>query len=360
VCAFARAGPERARPTIFGEGIEMARPDCPRCGSDLVVAAPSGEPSEQVLELRGGKVPAIAPGGGFAHWLCRSCGHQWDPEAYPDRWVPGPGDPLPDPSGLLADLEVPSEPSEEPPTIDDERASPGALLRRAREEAGTSLSQASKATSIWERHLQALEVDAPLEEFPAPSYARFFLREYAEFLRLDPEPLLRDFDARHPVVEEPPLEPLPDGRGRRRALAGALALLSIAALIVIALRQPAAEPGPRPTMPAGVGPVRVHDSGHVPLATLPARQPDGLRAVLRLTQPCWVEAVAGGEVLAASTFQPGEKLVYRADELLELRLGNAGGVRLRVNGERVETGDLGQVVSLTFSWDAGRVLTERR
>lgn len=336
----------------------MARPDCPRCGSDLVVAAPSGEPSEQVLELRGGKVPVVAAGGGFAHWLCRSCGHQWDPEAYPDRWVPGPGDPLPDPSGLLAGLEVPSDPSEEPEAGDDERTSPGTVLRRAREAAGTSLSQASKATSIWERHLQALELDAPLEEFPAPSYARFFLREYAEFLRLDPEPLLRDFDARHPVVEEPPLEPLPDGRGRRRVLAGALALLSVAALIVIALRQPATEPSPRPTLPAGVSPVRVHDSGHVPLASLPAPQPEGVHAVLRLTQPCWVEAASDGEVLAASTFQPGEMLVYRADELLELRLGNAGGVRLRVNGERVVTGNAGEVVSLAIRWDDGRVVVE--
>jgi len=335
----------------------MARPDCPRCGSDLIVAAPSGAPTELVLELRGGNVPGAA-GGGSVHWLCRSCGHRWDPAAYLDQQVPGPGDPLPDPAGIAADLEA-SEPSQGVARIDETQGSPGGALRRARGEAGTTLAEVSKGTSIWERHLQALESDAPLEEFPAPSYARFYLREYAEFLHLDQEPLLRDFDALHPVVEEPDLEPLPDNRAPRKVATVILAVLSAAALILIAFHQPASPPSAEPTFPAGVTPITVHDSEHVPLHSGATREPSGVRVVIRLIQPSWVEVVSDSEVVVSTTLQPGEVVTYRARRLFELTLGNAGGVRLRVNGERVATGSPGEVVSFDFRWRNGTVATVR-
>lgn len=336
----------------------MPRPDCPRCGSVLVVPAAAGTPSEQVLELSAGTVPVVAVGGGFTHWLCRSCGHQWDPAAYPERWFPGPGDPLPEASEILADLEVAPELRGDTAAEDQSSIIPAAALRTAREQNGTTLSEASKVTGIWERYLQALEGDSPLEEFPAPAYARFFLREYAEFLRLEPTPLLREFDARHPVVEEPPFEPLPDGRGRRKVVAAVMAVLSATALVVIAFLPPASRPPAEPAFPVSVS-ADAHDSGHVLLQGPVGREPRGVRAVLRLSEPSWVLAMADGETLVATTLQPGEPVVYRARRLLELTLGNAGGVRLRVGGEPVETGGRGDVVRIDFRWKEGVVLTER-
>ncbi len=332
----------------------MARPDCPRCGSDLIVAAPSGAPSELVLELRGGNVPIVARGDGSVHWLCRSCGHRWDPDAYPDLSLSEPED-----RPGAADAGSASDPAAQATAEADPQASPGSALRRAREESGSSLAQASKVTGVWERHLEALESDAPLEEFPAPAYARLYLREYAEFLRLDPEPLLHDLDALHPEVEEPTFEPLPDTRGRSKVVAGVLAVLSVVALILIALYQTGSRPEVEPAPPAGAAPVPAHDSGHVPLVGEATRPPTGVRAVLRLTQPSWVQVVSDGEVIAAATLQPGEVVAYRARRLLQLTLGNAGGVRLRVNGERVETGTPGEVITLDLRFRNGTVSTAR-
>ncbi len=352
----------------------MARPDCPRCGSDLVVAVPRDAPSEHVLELRGGPVPVAAVSGSTAHWLCRSCGQQWEAEASeetggaPEMDATGaePGEPEPpaphplDPAELvehdgtwaLGDLSASAH----------RLATPGTRLRRAREEAGRSLEEAAKATSIREQQLVALETDAPVEGFPAPSYARFFLREYAEFLGIAPEPLLRAFDARHAPALEPPIRPLPDP-GRRRRLAGRiLAAASILALLVIALlggrgSDDDAAVGPSLRNPATAR--TVHDSGHVPLAPPPTREPNGVRVTIRPVQSCWIEVVSDGEVVVAMTLQPGEPVAYRAREELRLRLGNAGGVRLRVNGDRVRTGATGEVIGFTFRFEDGRVLTER-
>src|SRR5919109_2017501 len=59
------------------------------------------------------------------------------------------------------------------------------ILRAARERRGESIEEASEATRISTEYLDALERDAPLSAFPAPVYARFFLRQYARHLQLD-------------------------------------------------------------------------------------------------------------------------------------------------------------------------------
>jgi cytoskeleton protein RodZ len=69
----------------------------------------------------------------------------------------------------------------------------GSLLRRARERRRTSMEDASRDTCISGAYLSALERGAPLSAFPAPVYARGFLREYARYLGLDPAPLVDRF-----------------------------------------------------------------------------------------------------------------------------------------------------------------------
>lgn len=320
----------------------MARPDCPRCGSDLVVAALPDSPSEWVEELRGGNVRARPVAGRGVTWLCRTCGHRWDP--------------LPDPDAVLADLGLELESHEDLPSIEETEAHPGAFLRRAREEPGHTLGDAARGTRIPERHPQAHESGASLEEFPARPYARFSLREYAEFLQLQPERCSRS-SSRANRRSRLALQPLPDTPDRRRLIAGAMAVVAVAALVVIALFQPRSAPDVEPPEASGAT-VRVHDPGRVmPPPSTPERR--GVRAVLHVRQPCWVHVLADGEVVASITLVPGEAVVYRADRDLQLTLGNAGGVKLRVNDEQVRTGSIGEVVVLDLSWQRGEVLIER-
>jgi hypothetical protein len=222
------------------------------------------------------------------------------------------------------------------------------------------LAEVSVGTGIQERHLSALERGAPIEEFPAPAYARFYLREYAEYLRVDPDPLLREFDARNAPVDEAPLRPPPVPPRNPRTGWGLLATMSVVALVLIALL-PAAlrseEEAPTPSFAPSPAPSPAHDSGRVAVSITPPRAPTGIVAVLRLIEPSWVRAIADGELVEASTLDAGTVVRYRADELLELRLGNAGGVRLRVGGELVQTGGSGDVVDIAFRWQDGEVVT---
>lgn len=65
----------------------------------------------------------------------------------------------------------------------------GEVLRQARQERNLTLEQAAQETHIRLRYLQAMEAGA-FEQLPSPAHARGFLRAYAGYLGLDPQPLL--------------------------------------------------------------------------------------------------------------------------------------------------------------------------
>lgn len=340
---------------VISRGLERAAPsiECPRCGSALVVPAMPGGPSENVLQLRSGSPPTggIGP---FDEWLCRSCGLRW-PHERPPAEVALAAAPAAVPGERIDTVDLPEV--EGASAVASGRVA--ATLREAREARGLTVSDAAKATRIWERYLQALEANAPLQEFPAPVYARSFLRAYAEFLELDTDGIVRRFDEDHPVREEPILPPLPVFRPRRRAVAGALVLISVLALLAMgaARLQSGRDDGPAVSPPAT--PSAGESLGRASL-TRPPPPPriEGIRAVLRLREECWVVARADGATLEPGrTLEAGDRVVFRADRNLELELGSAGAVDLEVNGEAVRTGTLGEVVTLELRWRDGELVT---
>src|SRR5690625_1897488 len=69
----------------------------------------------------------------------------------------------------------------------------GEILREAREEQGLSLDDIQEITKIQKGYLVAIEQD-DLHALPGRFYARAFIKEYAQAVRLDPAVVLEDFD----------------------------------------------------------------------------------------------------------------------------------------------------------------------
>ncbi len=65
----------------------------------------------------------------------------------------------------------------------------GETLRKAREAKGVSASEAAQATRIKVQHLQEME-RGDFTRIPAHTYARGFIRIYAQYLDIDPSPLV--------------------------------------------------------------------------------------------------------------------------------------------------------------------------
>ena len=332
-------------------------PECPRCESAFVVPAMAGGPSESVLQLRSSTAP-MGRRDASGEWLCEVCGLRWPYEQATAVVASAAGELDSELSGSPGDLiELVDVPDVGATGVTSQRVA--TTIKQAREARGLTVSDAAKGTRIAERYLRALEANASLEEFPAPVYARSFLRAYAEFLDLETQGIVRRFDEDHPVQDEQIIEPLPDPRPRRRWVAGALAVASVIALLSMAVARlgSGSEPGPQlgAPSPAAAGASSGPSSIDRPP---PAPRIEGIRATLQLRDRCWVVAEAdGAEVQPGTTLEAGDRVVFHADRVLALELGSAGAVHLEVNGERIPTGSIGEVVRLELRWKHGEVVT---
>ena len=209
----------------------------------------------------------------------------------------------------------------------------GSSLREARSRRGIGLPEASAATMIRARYLEALE-DERVDVLPEGPYQRSFLREYAEYLGLDGDILVAEWMVRFPPpAPEPPSTPpraagigsLLSGFEHRRALALVLALGVVAIAIWQLSTSGSSKVAAPPTIaashstvppPAAPGPTR-------PVSTSHPRSFAAL-ALTAVRGPCWLIARLGssaGPVVAEQMLQQGQTARFGLRKPLWIRLG---------------------------------------
>lgn len=280
----------------------------------------------------------------------------------------------------------------------EEPVSFGSWLRRQREVREISLREIADASKISLRYLEAFEQDR-FDVLPAPIFARGFLREYAKYVGLDPDEVVNHFLSAKQALEpegegEPEAEPPPSRSSWTLNLLLVLAVLTVIVLVALLAfhaertRGGQSEPAPAmepslPAPPAGEppsaaageeapsGPVAVAaPAATVPAATVPAAELDGRQAgpeaeapltvTLEFRDRCWVVVDVDGRREIQQEVAAGESLRLEAQEQVRLTLGNAGGVEVRVNGQRLDLGrGSGEVArGVTIDLDTARLLAE--
>jgi cytoskeletal protein RodZ len=242
----------------------------------------------------------------------------------------------------------------------------GELLRERRLEHQWTLEDVAQRTRVRQKWLAALE-EGDFGQLPADVHARGFLRAYAELLGLDAEEVFALYEqerGRPDLVSIAPLSRPPRRRSCILPGLGAIVLtfLIIAAVAVVLDRGwlnpatiPPTETPPIPTptniLPTATPTVRLLLETPTPTAgPTEVRTYDGLEAVLELTADCWVRVTADGIQIFQGTLRAGTTHTYTAQEELSIRFGNAGGVRVVLNGEDLGIqGAAGQVVTKTWS-----------
>src|SRR5918999_4691580 len=93
----------------------------------------------------------------------------------------------------------------------------GETLREARMRAKIDVSEVEAETKIRAKYLRALE-NEEWDLLPGPTFARSFLRTYAEALGLDPKLLVEEYKLRHERLDTGDLHPIrpPTARDRQR------------------------------------------------------------------------------------------------------------------------------------------------
>lgn len=235
----------------------------------------------------------------------------------------------------------------------------GEPLRAAREDQGRTIEEASRATRVRADYLRALEEER-FDVLGGDVYAKGFLATYARWLDLDPEPLLEryreqvqagDYDA-HALIEHPVARPPAEGASNWIVWGAVLGVVLLAALAIIGTfggrsPQPAAEPGIGTPSPSPGATDRTPATETTPTPT-PSPTPTSVELEVLVEADSWMRVRSGDEVLFEGTLRSGATRSFSDPDDLRLRLGNAGGVRLILNGEEVgSVGPRGAVVEVT-------------
>jgi len=264
----------------------------------------------------------------------------------------------------------------------------GERFRAAREARGLSLSDVAEHIRIRSVYLAAIE-DENWSAIGAPVYIRGFLRTYARFLGLEPEEVVADFNSQASAPPAPtPAAPgapprtsyLAEEGPPARALSPLIWVASLVAVVLIAIvvyneatlrarhsadvlpsYSPAAAASATGAALAADGspaPSRASQNPSVspdasPGATVssspspPASGPADLE--VRLSAPSWLRVTVDGNVSMEGTFPSGTVRQFHG-KIAQLRIGNAGGVEVIIDGKSIgKLGALGEVVERSFT-----------
>jgi cytoskeleton protein RodZ len=153
------------------------------------------------------------------------------------------------------------------------------------------------------------------------------------------QPPAQEPSAQAPAAQEPP-KPAPTESSSAQQPASRLPEASPAAPPANSEAQREQNPAETPANPADQKP-----------AEPSAANPNGtVRVELTADEPVWVLARADGKYLFSGTLEPKQTRVVEANGTLMLRLGNAGGVNITLNGKPIGTvGAKGQVRDVQFT-----------
>ena len=224
----------------------------------------------------------------------------------------------------------------------------GTSLREARLRQGFDLARVENDTKIRAKYLQGLE-DERFEVLPSETYVKGFLRTYAEYLGLDGQLYVDEFNTRFATSEVLfPSAPPPPSRARRAsessfvvvALAG---IVAVGVLVVVAFtlgsdqtddprtdlgRAPATAPQAAPPAPTPA-----------PAPAAPAAAKTAKLGLTAARGDCWVAVRRGapdGELLFSGTMSRGTTQRFTAKRLwLEFGDAPAANLNVRLNGKRV-------------------------
>ena len=197
-------------------------------------------------------------------------------------------------------------------------------------------------------------------DFLAPAYVRGFLKNYARFLRVDPEPLLDEFDTRWgggrfdtgQLVSIDRRNKQTAPRERRRmsnwtlaAIAAGIVLVIFASIgIIVGPEEPEKTPAvadldktPTPKKSKKASPTATPTPTPTPTeTTTEVVFTEGLDVeIVASNSDCWIDVTADGENVFSGVVEEGSSEQFTAEEEMSLVLGFPEGVELIVNGQNV-------------------------
>ena len=253
----------------------------------------------------------------------------------------------------------------------------GDLLRRERERQNLSIKDIEKATSIRALYIDAIE-KGEYKTLPGEVYAKGFVRNYANYLKLNANEIVNAFNEEmHPQeelheaagsssaeearqaqpvernreeyrgpkitsLESYPMEKKSHGIRNALMVAAAVFVVAFAALIAFGGDEEPSAPAPRAKTQT--------QQGQKQTEAAPKPAADGVEVKLSFTDRCWTEVVVDGKTEFEGTAEKGKVLTLKGKDKVRITAGNAGALNYSLNGKDMGAiGQKGEVVEKTFT-----------
>jgi cytoskeletal protein RodZ len=243
----------------------------------------------------------------------------------------------------------------------------GSLITQARKSAGLSIDDLSESTNIRGALLREIESNN-FVNCGGETYARGHLRNLALKLGVDPQVFLTAFEDEQMQVDRSMKDLLVENsvmkkpEEARKVSWKVLATISVASLFVVGLAQiiisnTASVDIPEPIASASATPSESADptSGATPTEQATISTGTGVELIVTASRArSWLfVSDASGRTLFSGQISQGTTKTFSTDVTLNVRIGNAGGVDLTVNGNKVDSiGTDGEVVSVSYGVDS--------
>ena len=238
----------------------------------------------------------------------------------------------------------------------------GDTLAEARRQAGLTINQVSQQTRIREAIIRGIE-RGDFSACGGDFYARGHIRSIARVVGLDPDQLIREYDAAHgaphAIRAAEVFEPSTPIKLKERRSLNWSAVMILALVIIVGYGiyhlvsgSPKATPSAAQTTIHHVHHSTVpHPSSSPPSSPSAATTARELVIKMVVTnEPCWVGfTTLSGGYLTQATLPAGTTKTWTFKHAVDMTIGNPGAVELTVNGRhRLSPGALTNAVTLPF------------
>jgi cytoskeleton protein RodZ len=241
----------------------------------------------------------------------------------------------------------------------------GSLIAKARKDAGLSLEDLAAKTNIRLSVLSEIEKNN-FSHCGGETYARGHVRNIASILKADQKEFIRLYEEEQggetrsikDLLIENSVMRLPSDV--RKVSWKVLVIISVASLFVVGIAQVVISNintndvvGAAPT--ASASPTAAESPSAEPSAESTFSSGTGVEVVINAARAkSWLfVSDASGRTLFSGQVSRGAVKTFSSDSQLNLKVGNAGGVDLKVNGKKVQAlGVDGEVVSVSYGVDS--------
>jgi transcriptional regulator with XRE-family HTH domain len=218
----------------------------------------------------------------------------------------------------------------------------GEILKKRREELGRDLREISNTLKIKHAYLKAIE-DGDRRMLPAEVYVKGYLHEYAKILNLDPGNVINAYtdEASPPLQECSTLPRKESDRRKTYRTRYALIVSLLVALTIIAAFTLFSAPEKKTAV--------VTPATEVQKQLSPPVEETGYDLEALATDTTWLLVTIDKTDSREILMKPGDAVKWHARSGFFLKIGNAGGVKLVLNGKEVgKLGEEGEVVKINL------------